>query len=262
MAYSSNITLLNFASNITTFAPNIQNVTNTYGVLVNVEISVEMVLNQSFLMHFTLSANHTDFIIISNGSLLQGQNVFLGLDQNKTLTYDASSTPIPTIHNGNTVLIQYITKVYEAVPLPPPPPPPFLLPSYLFDIKITALPSTVTYIIIFSQSFEANITAINKGIASDATISWQLLDMASHIVSSSSFTLFFKASETKALKITIPTPTTPGTYTVKVQVEKPTIAVATKTLTVIVISPYLIIAIFIIIALVICVSILKKTKRL
>jgi hypothetical protein len=259
LATSPHTFFFKFASNITTLTPNIQNVTNTYGVLVNVKVYVQTILNQSYIKNFRLSVNNTNFILISNGVLTQTQNIYFNLHPSETLYYTASASPIATIHNGDVASIQYITEIYEAVPVPTLPPTP-ALPSYAFDIQITTLPHTVTCILFFGQNFEATLTTINKGLATDATITWQLLNIRGEVVSSSTFTTFFQTGENKTLKITIPTPPT-GTYTLKAQVEKPAIAVATKTFNVITIPIYIIIVIAIII-IAVALAILKKKQKI
>ena len=260
LASSTDTFSFTFAKNITTFTLNFQNITNSYNFPVNIRIYVQTVNNLFKLRNFTLLVNGTIFILILDGVITQNENVFYGLQQSETLVYDASATPIPTINNGDTVTINYVTEIYESVvPIPPVPP---LPPVHIFDVKITSLPSIVTYIPVFSTSFPATINVFNKGIDTDATIKWEILDMQGQVITSEKFTVFIKSSENKTLTFTVPTPDVAGAYTLNAQVISPASAFAQKSLNVVVFPIATLLAILVLIGFAITMIVLRKTKKL
>lgn len=260
LASSTETFAFKFTQNATTFSSNFQNITNTYGFAVNVRIYLQTVNNQFLLRNFTLSANTTAFIIILNGVTIQTQNVFYGLQPSETLVCGASATPTPTVTQGDTITINYVIEVYEAViPISPVPP---LPPLHLFDIRIIALADTVTYVAFFSVNFPVTINIVNKGIDADTTIRWELKDMTGAVLSSQSFTVFLKSSENKTLTFTVPTPNVAGAYTLTVQVISPASAFAQKSLNVVVFPTATLLAILVLIGFAITMIVLRKTKKL
>lgn len=259
LASSTETFTFNFARNITTFSPNFQNITNTYGFTVNIRIYIQTVDSITLFKKFILTVNDTTFINIINGVIIQTENIFYGLRPLETLIYNASATPIPTINNTETAKITYITEIYEHVITPPPPPP---IVYHIFDVKITAIPTTITYILVFKETFQATVNILNKGIDTDTTLEWKLLDMQGSVISSEKLTIFLKSSENKTLTLTIPTPGTPGTYTLKAEVISPAFATSQKTFTVIIFPLTVIIAITALVTLLIVVLILRKTRKI
>jgi len=259
LASSNETFTFTFAQNITTFTPNFSNFTNSYSFPVNVRIYLQTVNKQFLLQNFTLSVNDTSFIVIFNGVTIQNENIFYNLQPSNILVYDASTMPTPTVNNGDTVTINYVTEVYESViPMPPVPP---LPPTHIFDIKITVLPATITYITLVSTTFPATINIINKGIETDATLKWEILDMQGQIVVSEKFTIFLKSSENRTLTLTLPTPTIPGTYSLNIDVIAPAFAHSQKTFTVTVFPLIPVFAVAILILLVMIILVLRKKRK-
>lgn len=162
--------------------------------------------------------------------------------------------PTPFIHKITSIKI-----LYEIAP--PPPPPPLLIPTrYRFDIAIITMPSTVTYVAFFKPSFQVEINVINKGLETDAIVMWELFDVKGQKIAHSSFTTHFKSKEAKSFTLTIPTPTSPSSYSLRVRVTEPAKAIADQTFNVTVIPSYTII-LAILIALFTLIILIKRRRR-
>jgi hypothetical protein len=91
----------------TTVHDNIRTFTNneTYSI----DVTVEIISNQSsiqILKHYKLSANGTNFIIISEGAVTQSKATYYGLNPGKKLCFILEARPTDTAAVGETATVQ------------------------------------------------------------------------------------------------------------------------------------------------------------
>jgi len=221
---------LNVFHNITTFSPNIRNITNTYSYPIEVKVSLIDVDKISLIRLYKIVGNNTDFIYIKDGSTIRPDNTFSPLQPGQTLVFNIYAKPSNSLSTGETITVTQKVELFK-VAVAPVYPPPLIIPKppkMLLDIKVYELPAIVY--LPFQTRFHAKLLLINKGTAAtDVKVKWWVTDTQGTVYPGGETTVFISGLDKKYLEIDVVTPPKAGNYTLHAKTTEPVVVTAEST---------------------------------
>ena len=106
---------IKFYKDLATVCPDIRTFTNNETFSIDVEAEIQRGPSKiQILQYYKLSANETDFIIISQGKVTQAKNTYYGLNPGEKLCFTIEAKPMDTAAEGETATVE----VQLSYPLP------------------------------------------------------------------------------------------------------------------------------------------------
>ena len=110
-SWEDNIIIYKAATSVYT---DIRTFTNNEAFTVNVKVYITAVNTIHILQYYDLSANKTDFIIISAGGVVRSGDTYFGLGPGQKLCFDVEATPTNTVLPGDTATVKINIMMWRA----------------------------------------------------------------------------------------------------------------------------------------------------
>ena len=102
-SWTDNINIYRY---VTTVNENIRTFTNNETYSIDVTVEIKSTQSIQILKYYKLSANGTDFVIISEGTVTKSQATYYGLNPGKKLCFTVEAKPIDTAADGQTANLE------------------------------------------------------------------------------------------------------------------------------------------------------------
>jgi len=137
---------------ITVEYTNLRTLTNNETFIIDVKVYVDSTSRIDLLEYYKLSANGTDFVIISNGVITLSGDTYYGLQPGQKLVFSVRAKPTGSINVGDVVTVGLKVELYESA-------------AYIHDVAVVSLTLSTNKVYVGQM---VNITAVvkNEGTSS------------------------------------------------------------------------------------------------